>query len=216
MNLKHKDIRLDIKAVTEEGTFEGLASVYGNVDYGGDVVVKGAFAKSLKARPEVPILWQHDRTKPIGKGTLIDGPEGLEIKGRLTQEVAQAKEARALMLDGVLDGLSIGYMVDADEVKGNTRLLKEISLFEVSLVTFPMNEEARVTGAKAEDTEGEEVIFLDQITDPSTKEIEDLSARVARLEQLLAEKSAEPSSEKGFDPSEALQLINEFKGAITL
>ncbi len=143
---KQHDFRFDIKEVTDEGTFEGLASVYGNVDNGGDVVEKGAFARTLNAHPEVPILWRHEH--PIGKGRIEDSEKGLVVKGRLTLGVAQAKEALALMKDGVVSGLSIGFRSIKDEVVNGVRHLKEVRLYEVSVVPFPLNEAATITKVK--------------------------------------------------------------------
>lgn len=148
METKHLNALFDIKEVSDEGTFEGLASVYGVVDEGGDVVEKGAFSRTINARPEVAILWRHDA--PIGKGRLEDGPTGLMIKGRLTLAVGQAKEALALMKDGVVRGLSIGFQsVKAkEEIRDGIRYLREVKLWEVSLTPFPMNQQALVTAVK--------------------------------------------------------------------
>lgn len=154
---KQRDFRFEIKEVTDEGTFEGLASVYGVLDNGGDVVEKGAFSRTLNARPEIPILWRHDQ--PIGKGVIEDSEKGLLIKGRLTMAVAQAREALALMKDGVVGGLSIGFRSVKDEVVSGVRRLKEVKLYEVSIVPFPMNEQAVVTAVK-EAVPGEKKDFV--------------------------------------------------------
>lgn len=143
---KHQDFRFEIKEVTDEGTFEGFASVYGVLDNGGDIVEKGAFARTLNAHPDVPILWRHEH--PIGKGHIEDSDRGLIVKGRLTMAVAQAKEALALMKDGVVSGLSIGFRAMKDEVVNSVRHLKEVRLYEVSIVPFPMNEAATITKVK--------------------------------------------------------------------
>ena len=132
----------------------GYASVFGEVDGGGDVVLPGAYAASLArigARGgKVRMLWQHDATQPIGVWDVVreDG-RGLWVQGRLLPEVARGREAAALLAEGAIDGLSIGYRAVRAERDGRgRRLLAEIDLWEVSLVTFPMQGAARV-GAKA-------------------------------------------------------------------
>ncbi len=145
-------------AEAEAGTavIEGYASLFGLPDQGGDVVAKGAFADSLKRLAaegkRVKMLWQHDATAPIGIWDEIreDG-KGLWVRGRLLPEVAQAREAAALLKAGAIDGLSIGYRaVRAERDSKGLRVLAEVDLWEVSLVTFPMLPEARAE-AKSDD-----------------------------------------------------------------
>jgi len=132
----------------------GYASVFGRVDGGGDVVMPGAYANGLAriaARGgRVRMLWQHDATQPIGVWDEVrEDARGLWVKGRLLPEVARGREAAALLAEGAIDGLSIGYRAVRAERDGQgRRRLHEIDLWEVSLVTFPMQGEARI-GAKA-------------------------------------------------------------------
>lgn len=146
--METKTIALQLKAEGAEGEFEGLASVYGNKDMGGDIVAPGAFTKSIADKPEIPVLWQHDQREPIGVGTLTDTAEGLAIKGKLVMQSDVAQKAFALMKAGALKGLSIGYQIVTAARENGARLLKEIKLYEVSLVTFPMNPDATVTAVK--------------------------------------------------------------------
>lgn len=147
--------RLELKfksdGVTDEGSFSGVASPYGNIDLGNEVVERGAFTKSLSESTEVPILWQHQRETVIGVGVLVDTPKGLEIKGDLVLEVEKAREAHALLKRKALKGLSIGYEVVKGPIENGVRRLKELKLWEVSLVTFPMNPLAQVTSFKGFD-----------------------------------------------------------------
>lgn len=145
--IKSSYFDLEIKSFEEDGSFEGFASVYGNVDLGGDSVEVGAFAKTLKEKSEVPILWEHREV--IGRGVLVDTPTGLVIKGKLTLAVQRASEAYALMKDGAAKGLSIGYQTIKDEWKNGIRHLRELKLHEVSITALPMNELALVTAIKA-------------------------------------------------------------------
>ncbi len=147
-----KDFKFAIKTLTDQGQFDGLAAVYGNVDLGGDIIAPGAFTKTLKEKnSQVPILWQHDAHEPIGLGTLTDGTEGLLIHGDLVMESPVAQKAYALMKADVLKGLSIGYdtVVSEYDSAHDIRTLKELKLWEVSTVTFPMNTRANVTSVKA-------------------------------------------------------------------
>jgi hypothetical protein len=136
--------------IAESGLVEGHASLFGEADQGGDVVVRGAFAASLArlaaAGRKVKFLWQHDPARPIGVWREVrEDARGLRVTGRILADVAQGAEALALMRAGAVDGLSIGYRTiraEADARTGGRRLL-EIDLWEVSLVTFPMLPTAR-------------------------------------------------------------------------
>ena len=145
---------LDLKEVNENGEFEGYASKFGIRDQGGDVVEKGAFASSLsqKEAKQIKMLWQHDPSSPIGVWTHIkEDATGLYVKGKLLTSVAKAKETYDLMKAGVLDGLSIGYRtIKGFRDESGVRLLKELDLWEISVVTFPMLKEATVTGVKGD------------------------------------------------------------------
>jgi len=136
--------------VTDGTVIEGYASLFGLTDQGGDVVEPGAYAASLAAlsakNRSVKMLWQHDPTQPIGIWEEVhEDAKGLYVKGRLLPDVAKAREAAALLSAGAIDGLSIGYRtVKATKNTKGQRLLSELELWEVSLVTFPMLPEARV------------------------------------------------------------------------
>ena len=147
--MDQKTLKLQIKSLDEAGKFSGLASVYGNVDLGGDVVVQGAFQKTLADRGgEVPILFVHDIRQPVGLGKLRDTAQGLSIEGALVLDVPKAREAYSLLKAKVLRGLSIGYDTIKSDVQNGVRYLRELKLFEVSLVVMPMNERATITAVK--------------------------------------------------------------------
>lgn len=151
---------LDVKDGTE---ISGYASRFGQGDQGGDIVVKGAYARSLKAAAgenrKIKMLWQHDPAQPIGVWEDVHEDEtGLWVKGRLLDSTQKGREAAALIQAGALDGLSIGYRtVRASKNDKGHRLLTELELWEVSLVTFPMLPSARVA-AKAEHSADTEVL----------------------------------------------------------
>lgn len=156
MEIKHLNVPLKIKSVSETGEFEGYGSVFGVEDSYGDAVMKGAFLRSLTewaAKGRLPsMLWQHQMSEPIGIYTEMKEDEhGLYVKGRLLiDDDPLAKRAYAHLKAGSLGGLSIGYILRDYEYDKSLGIykLKDIDLWEVSLVTFPANEEAQVTNVK--------------------------------------------------------------------
>jgi HK97 family phage prohead protease len=143
-------------AMAEGAVITGYASVFGVRDQGGDVVMPGAYAASLKRMAagggKVRMLWQHDQGQPIGVwDEVAEDGHGLRVKGRLLTEVERGREAAALMAAGAVDGLSIGYRtIRAEKLPEGGRKLIELELWEVSLVTFPMLPVARVAAKSAE------------------------------------------------------------------
>jgi len=158
------EVKSELKAYEDEdeenkeyGEFEGYGSVFGNKDLGNDVIEKGAFAKSIRRRKAkgVKLLYQHKSDMPIGVFDEIKEDEhGLVVKGRLALKTQAGAEAYELLKMGALDGLSIGFRVNPKEVsydkRANKRIIKEVDLMEVSLVTFPMNPQATVRSVKGE------------------------------------------------------------------
>lgn len=142
-----------VASVGEDGVFEGYASLFGVPDLGKDVVSPGAFADSLRRRGVggVRLLFQHDPAQPIGRWlALAEDPRGLRVRGKLNLAVARAREIHALLREGAVDGLSIGFRVERARQERATglRRLDKLDLWEVSIVTFPMLPGARVSGVK--------------------------------------------------------------------
>jgi HK97 family phage prohead protease len=140
--------------VEADGGFCGYASLFGEADLSRDVVMPGAFAKSIRARGPAGIrmLFQHDPANPIGVWKEIrEDARGLFVHGRLTPEVARAREVLALMRAGAIDGLSIGFRTvrGRTDAKTGVRRLLEVDLWEISVVTFPMLPSARVSAVKS-------------------------------------------------------------------
>jgi len=141
----------------EENRIVGYASLFGSKDQGGDVVEKGAYSASLAKLSSmgrgIKMLWQHDPSQPIGVwDEVIEDKKGLYVSGRILEEVRAGAEALALLRAGAIDGLSIGYKtVMATKAKSGGRNLKQVDLWEVSLVTFPMLPEARVQSSSDEE-----------------------------------------------------------------
>ena len=149
MDLERKFCGLE-RVETDGCEIAGHASVFGIADQGGDVVEPGAYAASLellKARGgRVKMLWQHDPAQPIGVWDEVrEDATGLWVRGRILTDVEKGRDAAALVAAGAIDGLSIGYRTrKATKNDRGQRLLCELELWEVSLVTFPMLPEARV------------------------------------------------------------------------
>jgi len=141
--------------LNDAAEISGYASLFNAEDKGGDVVQKGAYTASLarlsKAGGKVKMLWQHDPMQPIGVwDEIYEDDKGLFVKGRLLTEVQVGREAMILLQAGAIDGLSIGYRTVRAEKSAKGRLLHEIDLWEVSMVTFPMLPEARVASSDDE------------------------------------------------------------------
>jgi HK97 family phage prohead protease len=140
-------------AVDAVGVFEGYASLFGEADLGKDVVMPGAFRDSLKTRgaAQVRLLWQHDPAQPIGRWlSIAEDLRGLRVRGQLNLAVERARDIHALMRDGAVDGLSIGFRVERARAERPTglRRLEKLDLWEISVVTFPMLPGARFETVK--------------------------------------------------------------------
>jgi len=157
MELRYIERPFEIKAVEEDGIFEGRGSVFGNVDSYKEIVAPGAFTDTLaawKAQNRLPpVLWQHRSGEPIGPHLeMEERADGLYCKGQLlVNDVQRAKEARALMKAKAVNGLSIGFVTreDAYDRVTGIRTLKKVDLWEVSVVTFPANPAAQISSVKS-------------------------------------------------------------------
>lgn len=223
------EVPFEIKATNNDDkdffTFEGLASTFGNVDQGGDVVVSGAFNKSLVKRAPV-ILWQHNSSEPIGMPVEVkEVQEGLYLKARLPKDDTLVK-GRVIpqMKVGSIRKMSIGFnTIESDRDRDGVRLLKELDLWEVSLVTFPMNEQAGVTGFKSKT--GEKLFNLEDVahiadikslreflknTDIFTKQArEHVLSKFSGLSDSNSDNSLSDSSKKAADELKAaFQTLN--------
>lgn len=160
--MNRKSFNLKIKAVQEDGFFSGYGAVFGNVDWYNDVILPGAFSKSLEKWAEKnkmpPVLWNHNDGEPIGVYTNIyEDEKGLFVEGRLLiDDVPRAKSTHALLKAGAIDGLSIGYKTKkANQQTNGIRELIELDLGEISIVTMPANEESLITSVKSKLEDGE-------------------------------------------------------------
>ena len=155
--MQHSTVKLEIKNLDDQGIFTGDLAVYGNLDYGDDIIEPGAFTKTLKEnKGVVPLFLNHgtdDIRQKVGALYLTDSSKALQARGVLNLELPSAQEARSIMrfdmAHGLKTSMSIGYKSIVDQVKDGARLLKEVRLFEGSLVGIGMNNQANVTAAKA-------------------------------------------------------------------
>ena len=211
--METKHVQMELKATGDAGTFTGYGSVFGNVDLHGDIVEKGAFAETLKERPieHVGLYWMHDPREPIGKWNIMEErDQGLWVEGKLTLGVSRAREVYELMKDGAVTGLSIGYRTrkyDLD-AENEVRILKDVELFEVSAVSGPANEEARIAGVKsAKDFANLPTIReANQVLRDAGFSQREANAFISRIKSF---------GQRDVDNEELLQAINEARTTLT-
>lgn len=217
MNLLTKSVELELKELKDNG-FTGYGSVFNTKDQGGDIVVPGAFSKSLKKWQEsgrqVPVLWQHKTDEPIGSWSdLAEDDHGLLGDADLwTDDAPYARIAHKGMKTKTITGLSIGYRIKREEYdkKAGANRLIELDLVEISVVTNPMHDDARIESVKA---------MLEAGKLPSLKEFEDFLRDVGGfsrsqakaiagngLSKLLAQCEAE--GEQGDQTKAILEILN--------
>lgn len=173
-------IVLEIKSMDDNGSFTGIASVYGVEDSYGDIIEKGAFTKTIQENPEIPLLWQHDDSEVIGKGTVTEQNGKVMISAQLDMEDSTAQKAYRKIKNKLVKGLSIGFQsvkkTFGEENGRYIRRIQELKLMEVSIVTFPALAQAQITQVKQRDEIAERLKAVE----------EQLSA--------LAEKKAAPAA----------------------
>lgn len=149
--MEKMSLSLDVKGA-DERKIEGLGAVFGNRDLGGDIIVPGAFTKTLRDPPNTirPMLWMHNPDRVAGRwDDLAETDDGLRVKGTMA-DTDLGNELYTLVKMGAVGAMSIGYQtVDYSFDKKGNRLLKEIVLHEVSLVSMPMNPLAQIQYVKS-------------------------------------------------------------------
>lgn len=158
-NMQRIAVPFEIKSLDDSGSLEGYGAVFGNIDAYGDVIIHGAFSESLREHAKkgtLPVmLWMHspDRIPGVWE-EMREDEKGLYVKGRLVATELGA-EVRTLLKAKALSGLSIGFSSDVvDFNKDGNRLLRQVKLWEVSIVSLPANDQARVTTVKAHNERG--------------------------------------------------------------
>lgn len=207
--MQTKDFKFELKALAEDGTFEGYLSVFNVIDLGNDVVEPGAFTKTIQEQKgTVPLLWQHRTDKPIGTLALEEDQYGLKVNGKLLLEVQQGREAYTLVKSGVIKGLSIGFEAIKKQVEKGVRRLKEIRLYEGSIVTFPMLPIAQITGIKSLEDKSD---FLTELEEAQTRSMGYMmmDALGSALWDTMYESGMSPDEKV----SESADSIDQFKTA---
>lgn len=206
-----------LKSLTDAGMFAGYGSVFNVEDAYGDVVAPGAFSDSLaaqKAKGRMPaMLWQHMSYEPLGVYTeMAEDDIGLKVQGQLALQTVRGAEAHVLMKMGALSGLSIGYMPREESYDKGTGVntLKKVDLWEVSPVTFPACDPARIQTVKS-------IAFIEDLRS-AEKYLRDAGfsrkeavAFIARVKGLNQSDSDEGATQKIV---EALQRRGEVLGAV--
>jgi HK97 family phage prohead protease len=147
--MEYKQLALEWKA-DDQGMIEGYGSVFDVVDQGGDIIAPGAFKQSLASGRKVRMLFQHDASAVIGTWkSMEEDAKGLRVAGQILTKLRAGAEAYELIKEGAIDGLSIGYRTVKSMDRNGKRVIMQAELWEVSLVTFPMNEMARIDAVKA-------------------------------------------------------------------
>lgn len=155
--MEFKHLSLEWKA-DDQGTIEGYGSVFDVVDQGGDIIAPGAFRQSLASGRKAKMLFQHDPSSVVGVWTTMEEDQkGLRVAGKMLTSVKAGAEAYELVKAGAIDGLSIGYRTVKSMDRNGKRVIMQAELWEVSLVTFPMNEMARIDAVKAAEMSREEI-----------------------------------------------------------
>lgn len=220
--MEFKSLKFDAAQVDPDArTFEGYAAAYGNVDGDNDVIEHGAFAKSIKEgfpAGNIKVLWQHKPDSPIGLPIeMREDSRGLWVKSRISR-TENGNDALELLRDGVINRLSVGFSIPAGKSQIDDRGVRRIfegKLFEYSLVTWPANDQAIITGVKAlqemrEFAEGRSL---------SEKARKELLAEIAGITALLKGEPPQGTRHQGQPPlssDEVKCLINSTLGELAL
>lgn len=211
---RYIDRKFEIKSINEAGEFSGYGAVFGNIDSDRDIIEKGAFTETLekhKSNGTLPaMLWQHDHHEPIGVYKHVEEDSlGLYVEGELLLEAdPTARRAHAHMKAGSVTGMSIGYQIPKGgyEYDANKDVfhLKQLDVHEISIVTFPSNERARVQTVKS---------FLDggDVPPPSIVEraLRDAGFDRQQAKAIMADGYKGIATRDAEDDLEPLQLILE-------
>jgi uncharacterized protein len=202
--MQTRDFSLKIKSLTDDGTFTGLASTYGTTDLQGDVILAGAFARTLASQPAngFPLLFCHMSDQPLGTATVSDSKTGLVVQGKMVLADPNAVRVLAHLKAGGLKGLSIGFDIpNPDSVSyddAGRRILSEIRLWEVSVVAIPANPLAQITSVKSL-ADAERYILGIKAAGPDAEMVNHLRAIHSHVLTLLGDAYPEPDDDDAED-----------------
>lgn len=169
--LEKNGVSMELKCIDAFGKFCGYASVFNIKDSYQDIILPSAFKNSLNSkniRKDIKLLWQHEHNKPIGYFNIIkEDSVGLYVEGQILLDIRQGMEAYRLIQNKSVSGLSIGYVVKKAEndSRNGVRLIKEVDLFEISIVTFPANQYSNITYCKSKSLEETIIEKLNMLRD---------------------------------------------------
>lgn len=198
---ERKYVKFELENATDDGEFSGYAAVFGNVDSGNDVIEKGAFAKTIREDfDRIKILALHNECwLPVGKPLeLREDEKGLFIRGKIS-DTSMGRDIRTLMKDGVLNELSIGYdavLYDYDSAT-DIRHLREVRLWEVSVVTWAMNGLARIDEVKSLAEALKSEAKAGKITKSKLDSLRPFIAVVRELAEILSPFLEQPDNDPG-------------------
>ena len=208
--MKHLNLLLKLKADAPQGTFTAYANTFNKKDQAGDITQKGAFLDSIAAHEAAgtmpKLLGQHEHNKnPIGVITkMYEDEKGLVIEGQFAMKTKSGAEAYELVKMEAIDSFSIGYNTVEEQATKDGNLLIKLDVQEVSLVTFPCNEESKIVSVKSEDeekslddmTSAEKAAHFQAIADEEKKAEEEAEQKA---------KAEEEAEQKAKDDAEAEQ-----------
>lgn len=204
-----KNITLDVKSVTEKGTFEATLSAYGVVDLAKEMTEKGCFDETIREDGQSRVcLWNHDGNEPIGSLELLDDTDALRVLGKLCLSTRRGKEARDLMMEGVQLGMSIGYIVREDYYdNAGVRHLTNLKLLEGSITPLPCNQSCQINLASVKNAKGEKMTsrydsckFLAKL---SEEDRDEAIAELVALDEAEAEEDEKKKATEEETPQEA-------------
>jgi HK97 family phage prohead protease len=232
--IKNLTAKLEVKELNDEYVYlEGLASTFGGIDRVGDTILRGAFYNSLAKRMP-KLLNQHDMCQVIGViDEAIEMQDGLFIKARMPRENSTVMDLLPLLKMGALGDFSIGFnVIDSEMTPEGTRILKEIDLWEVSIVTIPANPDAKIMRVKKLDADEVNIIDAEKAESILTKRefeqvLKDTGLFTKKAVVILASKfneiaaQGEPGAEKKGqrdsvdDGKSLLEAVEQLKKSLT-
>jgi HK97 family phage prohead protease len=223
LEFKHLSIELDFKKMTSDEKYmytEGMISPYDDKpDQGGDIVSKGAYKRTIAQKgTERVFLYQHKMDCPVGTAIIEDSDEGLKLKeGKIVKKLYWGKESSTMIEEKIIKGLSIGYVPEKVGFSNDNRILKEVALHEVSLVTFPMNLGGKITGFKEEFSLTEELeLLLECLGNANKKDIDMMKKTIAQFNHLLITLEGNDSTNSDADKLKLEQMKKEQDSKLVL
>ena len=216
MKLNFKGITLqDVELKFDEGgrRFKGYASTFNGNDSYGDTILPGAYAKTIAEHGMPKMFWGHDWDIPIGKWlSAVEDEKGLLVEGEFTPGKQQADAVMAAMKHGTVNGLSIGFRIaegDYERKKDGGRIIKNVSkLYEISVVNFPADEDARISEVRSEEVDELKTIrdFENFLRDSGGFSKSVATSIVAKAKKLFADQR-----ESDVDEKSATEILERLK-----